>query len=84
VRGTAVGVLTCEAPSLALKELNIMKRLIASLAVVGLIATPALAATTAKPATTQAPAKPAKAKHKMAKKGVKTAKPAATGEKTSG
>ena len=38
MRGAAVGVLTCEAPSLALKELNIMKRLIASFAVVGLIA----------------------------------------------
>ena len=59
-----------------------MKRLIASLAAVGLIATPALAATTAKPTTTAAPAKPVKAKHKMAKKSVKTAKPAA--DKTSG
>jgi len=61
-----------------------MKRLIASLAVVGLMATPALATTTtAKPTTTKAPAKPAKAKHKM-KKGVKTTKPAASTDKTSG
>jgi hypothetical protein len=61
-----------------------MKRLIASLAAVGLIATPALATTTVKPATTKAPAKPVKAKHKMAKKGVKTTKPAASTDKTSG
>jgi len=61
-----------------------MKRLIASFAVLGLIATPALAATTttAKPAA-HAPAKPAKAKNKIAKRGVKAAKPAAS-TKTSG
>lgn len=61
-----------------------MKRLIASIAALGMIATPALATTTAKPAATQAPAKPAKAKHKMAKKSVKTTKPAANNDKTPG
>jgi hypothetical protein len=71
------------APIPLTKEHNPMKRLIASFAVLGLIAAPALATTTtAKPAA-HAPAKPAKAKNKIAKKGVKAAKPAAS-TKTSG
>jgi TRAP-type C4-dicarboxylate transport system substrate-binding protein len=49
-----------------------MKRLIASLALLGLIAAPAVAATT-KAAMSQSSAKPAKAQHKIAKKSAKAA-----------